>query len=583
MAGLYGLIRPEIKTLDHIPSLFAGSIPCNDIRELTNHNLIAGLQAEPSFRNERVLETREDITIGFYGFLFEPSVARADKLFGLYENGDPAFISQLDGYFNGFICDFRRRKLFLFTDHLSTRPLYVGIDPKSGTIAFSGDAHHAAGLLKASGLPLDLNWEALTCLLTIGYLFDDQTPVLQVRKIPFGTILELDLDNFHIRFKKYWNFRKISVPESMDSCIQRIDDLIINSVRKIWNKDREYGYGHTALLSGGLDSRVNVLLANELGYKPVHTYTFSQTGSSDEIIAHNIAEKKTFSHHFIPLDSGSYLHNDINTYIAANDGLVTYNAAAHQYSSIVPSVTNGNGIIHSGQIGDVLFGSYTLRRVNVHEQIIKQGYINEPRLIKPLNIYKTITARYAKNNNYELFSYEQRQINGTFNGDRMMLHHVETLSPFFDRQLVEFCYSLPDKFKYDQKIYLLWLNRCHPQIGDYPWSKTGIKPRNIYMNRATSFLKDLNRYAHRRLGINYSNMNPFDIWYQENPVLRKALFDEYEQNKNLISNARLNDAINYCIGKDRAQYIMNVVSVVLSADLYLNGLNNSSSYRKQSD
>lgn len=571
MAGLSGFFTPDSVSELNLPPMFAAGIPGNDTRELSHNGLRAGLAAEPSFHGERVLETRDEITIGFYGFLYSPASERADLLFHGYLTGDIQSLQNLDGCYNGFIYDAPKKKLILFTDHLSTRPLYYGIDPVSGCLAFSGDAHHATAMLRSAGTNITLNTEALTCLLTVGYLYDDQTPVNQVKKIPFGTILEIDLTNFNITTTRYFEFRKNPGPKQLDECIKQIDVLLLDSVRKIWDKDLEHGFGHTALLSGGLDSRVNVMLADELGYKPVTTITFSQSGSSDQSIAEQIARSRGFNRQFNSLDSGSYLYDNIKTYVAANDGLVTYNAAAHQYASIIPLIRKNNGILHSGQIGDALFGSLTLRKVSVPSQILKKGYIHEYDITRSLDIYQRISKRYSKNNNFERFSYEQHIMNGTFNGDRMTLNHVETLSPFYDRKLLEFCYSLPDNLKYNQAIYLKWMNRFHPQIAGFPWSKTGIRPRSVLLNRAAGFISKVNRYARKLLGMKHDNMNPFDLWYRENPELRKTLLAEYHAHKHLITDPGLKKVLDYCISKDSAQYIINAVTVVLSADLYLNG------------
>lgn len=162
MAGLYGIFSPDSTADKPLPCMFAAGISGNDIRNLYHHSLTAGLAAEPSFHKERVLESRDHITIGFYGFLFQPSSERADLLFDLYRTRGTGFIPDLDGYFSGFIHDSRKKKLYLFTDHLSTRPLYYGMDPETGILAFSGDAHHAAALLRTSGSELSLNLEALS-------------------------------------------------------------------------------------------------------------------------------------------------------------------------------------------------------------------------------------------------------------------------------------------------------------------------------------------------------------------------------------------------------------------------------------
>jgi len=41
---------------------------------------------------------------------------------------------------------------------------------------------------------------------------------------------------------------------------------MVQAVRREWSKDKEYGYKMFSTLSGGLDSRANVMLARELGF-----------------------------------------------------------------------------------------------------------------------------------------------------------------------------------------------------------------------------------------------------------------------------------------------------------------------------
>ncbi|MCA1803737.1 MAG: asparagine synthase [Rhodothermaceae bacterium] len=572
MAGLFGLIRPGKPAHQPMPLMFAAGFPGNDVRSHEHMNITCGLAAEPSFRDERVLETRDDVTVGFYGFLFQPASERADMLFERYRAEGHNFVFNLEGFFSGFIHDASKKKLYLFTDHLSTRPLYYGCDHKTGHLAFSGDAHHAAALLRGTGTALTLNSEALTCLLVIGYLYDDQTPVHQIRKILPGTLLEIDLNDFSVTRSNYFAYQKHPVPERLADCLQHIDSLLMKSVQKIWDKDIEHGYGHphTALLSGGLDSRVNVMLASETGYKPVKTYTLSQTGSRDEIIAKRVSDSCDFQSTYIALDSGTFLYDNIKTYIAANDGLVTYNGAAHLYSSVVPEIGKDNGILHTGQIGDLVFGSLTLRNPSIREKILKKGYLDEPHLVMPLDVYNRIADRYSTANNFERFGYDQHVVNGALNSDRMMHNHVETLSPFYDRKLIEFCYSLPDRLKFDQAIYIKWMNRYHPRIAGFPWAKTGIRPRNILITRAAGFLQKVNRHASKRFGLKYDDMNPFDLWYRDNPELKMRLMAEYNSHVHRITDAGLREALDYCIRKDKAQYLMNAVTVVLSVDLYTN-------------
>ena len=80
------------------------------------------------------------------------------------------------------------------------------------------------------------------------------------------------------KHQKYSN-KKIDL--SYSDALFQINELMEKSITSNWNKDKEYTNKHISLLSGGMDARVNVLIAKELGFNDITTITFGQLKSKD--------------------------------------------------------------------------------------------------------------------------------------------------------------------------------------------------------------------------------------------------------------------------------------------------------------
>jgi asparagine synthase (glutamine-hydrolysing) len=374
-------------------------------------------------------------------------------------------------------------------------------------------------------------------MLTFGYMLDDITYEKYTKKLNYATILEIDM-NFKIKYKQYFKYiKKENYALSKSEIIEKIDNLLVSSIKSYWKKNDEYNYSHYAFLSGGLDSRVNIFLAKELGYNDINTITFSQSKSSDDTIAKKIAKNENFNHQFFSLDDGRYLENDLRTYINANDGIVNFQGAAAGFNILKNVQLPDLGAIHSGQIGDVLFGSFVKNKFSLNSGIVS----NQNNLLKKISFFKEFQEKY--NNNSEIFSFEQRQQNNTFNGDRTYSHFTDLFSPFYDRELIEFCLTIPDKYKKDEAIYLDWFNKKHKHISDYEWENAGIKPYNIKLVKLAKIFKRYKNGVLRRLGFNINDMNPFDIWLRNNPKILENLDSTYNKLINTIKDLELKEML----------------------------------------
>ncbi|WP_151943342.1 asparagine synthase-related protein [Aliarcobacter butzleri] len=523
MAGIYGILSKDNLNLSNLFNMFFTS-PLNNIinEEYKYDNFIYGRSTINRFTNDRVIYETNDLIISFEGIFFNKEHEKShDTIQNWYSEYGIDFVKKIKGQFSGFIYDKRIEKLFIFNDHLSTKPIYYFQD--KNIFIFSSELKVITKLQEKLKIQKELDYDAVYLMLTFGYMLGDTTYEKKTKKLNYSTILEVNLD-FNIKEKQYFKYEKKENHKLLKSeIIERIDELLLKSVKYCWQKNEEYKYSHYAFLSGGLDSRVNVFLAKELGYQSINTITFSQSKSSDDIISKRISKNENFNHRFFSLDDGKYLEKDLVKYVGANDGIVNFQGAAAGFNILRNFQLPNLGAIHSGQIGDVLFGSFVKNKFSLNSGIVS----NQDNLLKKISFFKEFQKKY--NNNSEIFSFEQRQQNNTFNGDRTYSHFTDLFSPFYDRELIEFCLTIPDKYKKDEAIYLDWFNKKHKSISDYEWESAGIKPYNIKLVKIAKIFKRYKNAVLRRLGFNINDMNPFDIWLKNNPNIMKNLDNTYNR------------------------------------------------------
>ncbi|RLA80667.1 MAG: hypothetical protein DRG78_10525 [Epsilonproteobacteria bacterium] len=537
MAGIYGIFSKDELNTSNIYNYFYSSTLDNIINEEYKYNnFLYGRSVVNKFLDDRVLYEDNSIIIGFEGVFYNKKDEKSvETIKDLYYNDNFNFAAKIKGQFCGFIFDKRLDKLYIYNDHLSTKPLYVY--KNKDIFIFASELKVVTGLLSQLKIKKELDYDAIYSMLTFGYMLDDITYEKNTKKLKYARILTVD-NSLEIEENQYFKFKKKEDNTiSKEEIINKIDDLLISSIKDCWNKDKEYNYKHYSFLSGGLDSRVNVFLAKELGYNDILTMTFSQSGSSDDKIAQEISSKENFEHLFYSLDNGKFLEKNLEKYILANDGLNNLSGSASGYKFLSTLNHNNYGALHTGQIGDVLFGSFIKNNYKIESGMIT----NQFELIKKISFIEKIKNKY--NNNPEIYSYEQRQPNSTLNGDITASHFTDMLSPFYNRDLIEFCLTIPDKYKKDEKIYLDWFNSKHKNISNYIWEGAGIKPNNINYVKIAKIIKRYKNGILRRLGFNINDMNPFDVWLRTNKDILENLDLEYSNNIDKIKDKELKNIL----------------------------------------
>lgn len=571
MAGLYSVFSLYKDIPKNNFNRFFSSIVQNTINEeFRSEQVIYGRSTINKFKKDRFLHEDKEIVLGIEGVIYSSNDPKKFIL-AEYEKSGIDFISELKGQFSGFIYNKKSRIFHAFTDPVSSKPLYYHVNKSNKLFVLASEGKFISSLLDDLNLSVNLDIDSIKSLLTMGFLLDDSMPIAEIKKIPYGTILEVDLNTFKVKTKPYFRLQKKISNQPKKEIIEKIDTLLKSSVRNEWEKDVQYNSKHFSFLSGGLDSRVNMLLAHELGYKEVTTLNFAEEGTSDHRIASKIAHSYKTNHQFKPLN-GSYLLNDITEYVKANDGLTVFLGAAHVYNTVKNIDFSRFGSAHSGQIGDVLFGSFSKNGKIKIEDASKFGMIKDPYLVKKIERLPKILSRYDFEGANEIFSFEQRQFNLTLNGDRTSSHFFDMTSPFYDRELIEYCLNIPINYKKGEAIYLDWFNKKLPQVSDFKWEKAGVKPNSLLKVKMGYQRKKIANRFYSYLNKQFDNMNPFTEWFSKNPELEQNFTKLFYENISVLPDKELKEIATLIFEKDNPVSKMVAVSALFTVKLYLNQL-----------
>jgi asparagine synthase (glutamine-hydrolysing) len=509
-------------------------------QELRNSNFLMELHTNAKFHKDKSLtETSshiictEGVILNLDALIIQYQAKDVSDLIKLmFQQSGEKFPSKLRGDFSGFIYDKKEKSFFIYTNHTGSKRIFYF--QKGDLLIFSSDLGEVTSLMNQFNLPCKLYKTASYLLLTNGFMPDENTLVEDVKRLMPGCSLQLSL-NKNPQVSNYFHLKEI--PKTTDSktqIINKMDELFAQAIRLEFEKDKSCGYQHIATLSGGLDSRMTVLMAHKLGYSEQLNFTFSQANYLDEQIAKHIAVDHQHDFLFQSLDGGNYLKNADNcTWL--NDGLVLYPGSAHVFHAVQNINFEHYGLIHTGLIGDAVIGSF-LTKPEIVTPSYTDGMYSSKLAEKVTDTLKEITFQYSSE---EIYKFYSRGFLGAMNGNYTFDLVSQAVSPFLDVDFLSYCISIPEHFKFKQKIYLEWIAAKHPEFARYPWEKTGVSPlksNNYKKYFDIGFYKRMSlKFFDKLSGQMKSGMNPFDYWMKENTSLRNYTRQYFDEHIGLIS------------------------------------------------
>lgn len=450
-----------------------------------------------------------------------------DFFLDLYQKVNVNSIKELDGEFRGYIWDKLGHKLFVFTNPTSTQSVFYTKHDQQ--IFIDSSLVRLTKTLKENKISVTPDIQNIYKLLTFGNMLENDTPVENIFKILDGHFIEVDLNNLAIVEKKYFDLEGIDYyKSSRENAIHDLDTIFSDNILMEYEKDNELNSKHFALLSGGLDSRIALLYANQLGEKPDEAFCFSQSGYLDETISRQIAKDNDIPYTFQSLDGGSYL-NYIDQLTELSQGCGLFTGGIHIQYAFENLENKDFKIIHSGSIGDGILGGF-----NTVPYKQKPGefkiVINGKFLPKVKSDFDKILNQYESE---ELFYLRNVAYNRTILGSRVIQQFGYQTSPFMSKKILEFAISLPEKWKINQKLYLDWLNQCMPNAADYIWEKTGMKPNAQWKSTiGPKVKKRISKIWNAKITKkpNKTSMYPYEFYYNNSRDIQNYYQNYYSDN-----------------------------------------------------
>lgn len=444
-----------------------------------------------------------------------------------YFKNEMLFFHRLKGSYCGAIVSRNGENICLYNDFMGTRPVYYYHNPQKKIFLFSSELKFISSVLKKEKVdiePEELAWKELSIN---GYLIGDHTLIKNVKKLPRNSLLYWNRTENYVEVKSQgFDIDEAERLENTKEVFDAIESRLRWNIRASREKDRSYGYEHFQALSGGLDSRVNTGLGQHLGYVDAKALTFTQSGTSEEACARAFARNAGINHIVSYLDDGHFIMTDLMATGLANDGMIKIHGGAHQYHNIKNNIKDHYGMFHSGQIGDAVFGSFTRWGRPVYEMVRKQAFFRDD---STFDHYFKDDARINKydqygEKGYMRYTLEERVVNSAFNGDQICYHFCDAYSPFCDRELISILYNQPANHLRNQKIYFDFLKERFPFLLKVRLDRSFFAPYHYRLYYWGNFLfriwKKLNKREH---------MNPHQVWFDENPAMRKWLYKEYKR------------------------------------------------------
>jgi asparagine synthase (glutamine-hydrolysing) len=487
----------------------------------------------PKFLGDKVFQDDADLAVAMDGVVFnfrrlaEPHGGdRFAAVKSMYAAEGDEFFKAFRGEFSGILYDKRRRRWLIFVNPTGSKPLYYYHAP--GLLVCSSQLDVVTQALRALGRKFTLDVFGAYCLLTYGFMLEDHTLISEVKRLRPGCYLTVEggaaTERTYLRLGDQPELR-----EAKADIIERLDVLFQAAVVRAYEKDAECGYDHLATLSGGLDSRMNFLVAYQAGYKRQVALTFAQNDYLDEQIAKQITSDLKVEWLFYSMSHGHYLEPIFEHAVRANGGLVLFAGSAHLLSAMRRVSVERAGMLHMGQLGDAVLGSY-LRTVAPRKAEVSWGAYSTFLLDRIAGEAARIIDRYPTE--YEFLMYN-RGFNGILNGNWTTYQFTEVTSPFLDPEFLAYAMRIPRRLRYKEQIYTDWIIAKRPLAARYKWEKIRA------MVTDPPWLRRIKRYwwmAGIVLGNRWDqkSMNPFDYWYRSNPSLRTWVEAYWNQNSHLL-------------------------------------------------
>jgi asparagine synthase (glutamine-hydrolysing) len=437
------------------------------------------------------------------------------------ESGDTFLTSVLasKGTFSAVYLNGLSNELVLFADQTASRQVFYYRN--SAFVAFSSSIFQLISIIKHFNISISLCEPASYMMLSLGYMLEDYTLISEIKKVKAGTFVTLNAkgqsDNMHHQY-----YREVKYERLTNDLINELDNRFKKSIELEYQKDREYGFENLSTLSGGLDSRLNVMLAHEYGFKDITVLTFSEGFKSDELTARRISADLNLKHLVLLLNGGFQLY-DMTNPLMLNNCSVYYFGAAQTLAAVKRINFTNYGLFHNGGLAESSKGGY-LDGLEYHKPTLQKRYAVSQKLFDQIGneLIRDILSRYP---NDEMFATYNRGFNAIHNGSWMTMPFTQSVSTYMDLDFADIAYAIHPKLRFGGYLTVEWIKKLHPNLCKYPW-QLGLKPTN---NKALQLAARVKYKIKRTITGRNDSPVPFSEWYNSSPNLRSFVNTQFRE------------------------------------------------------
>ena len=539
-------------------------------------------EMQPIFNEDKTLCIMMDGEIYDYQHLKEDLVSKGHKFL---VNNDPEFIlhlyeeyrtdfaekvKDLNGIFLFAIYDCNIHELVICNDRYGLKPLYLC--ERDNYLLLSSEIK---AILQDASFKRKINLEAMAEFFSFGYALGDNTLIEGIKLLPPASIFTYS--NGKSEIKEYWNWNEIKKIDFIDEekIVDELGRLWLQAVERRMQGNRKIG----AFLSGGLDSRA-IVSAIYPKHLPIHTLTFGKKNCDDYTIAKMVCDKLGLKHHFVEITAERWFSGIAKTVWMA-EGFLN---VIHQHSwDAVDKMKEHVDIDLNGFLGDVVIGGSYLTNnkygtINIDEyhtsllSKMNKGHISVkdekklynsqildiPSKSSSFSLKKTIDREIKNPDENDYFFINNRGRKFILMGTILSQTKIENRKPFFDNDLIEFVYSLPNEIRSNSYIYNKMLLKFFPAtFKTIPWQKTGmpigtydnfVKGCHLYRIFKSVTNRLLQKISLPQMFKDNTDYVDYNNWMRDNKELRKYIYDTLLSEKSLNRGYFNPDFIQKLIG-----------------------------------
>lgn len=480
-------------------------------------------------QNERYILILEGVILNKQELCNKYKGTWEEAVIKMYEQSGVTFMKELRGSFSGAVYDKRKELWLLYVDPISTKPLYYYMD-ENGDFACGTQINYVTDTMKANGIRREADEHGLSCVLVYGNFMDECTGVKKVKRLFPGDYLVIRGGNLGKR-----TYYQLSPQKrkglSEEEYIEALDAAFRNAVKRMIEKDHEYGYKTIIDISGGVDSRMIAYTAKALGCANAISITYSQSGGREIKIAQEVANHLGYDFYFKSLDNGSCIY-PVDDNVFMNNGSAIYTGITGGKDFLQLLNPADYGIELTGLLGDVYDGSMVVRDGEEEPYLEYGQYRFGSVLSYDDQTYSEVLGRFE---NLELFWYYIRGMICGMSSFPLRQNFVEPLTPFGDVEFMEVYMSTPWELRVKEKLLCRWMVMKYPEAASIPYAATGITPAEefTFLGRGKKLIKFVNQEIHRQLHIMHRGylMNPFEYWCKQRPEILEFMQKYYMENK----------------------------------------------------